>query len=211
MGAGHCLGMCGGIVAAMSLAIRQSPIKRRLALLLVYNFGRISSYGLIGALVGLLIEYIAGNHLTWLRVFAGLVLILMGFYVAGLWKALALLERGGYLLWRYLKPLSNRLTPVTSYRTALLLGLLWGWLPCGLIYTALAYSALQGVWYQSAVVMMAFGLGTLPSMMVTGVAAAEFVSSVQKVLQKQIIRVCLAFAYIAFGIWTIWQAQMKLI
>ena len=207
LGAGHCLGMCGGIAAALSMAIGDRTKLRRISLLLGYNIGRICSYTLIGALAGSMVDIVVDQNLWILRVFAGFILIFMGLYIADVWKVLTLLERAGGIAWRHVYPLTKRLTPLTNYRSALVLGLLWGWLPCGLIYTALTYSALQGNWYFSAVTMLAFGIGTLPAVMFGGVAAVEVGRVVQRAFRARLVKYGMALAYISFGLWTIWMAR----
>ncbi len=135
LGGVHCVGMCGGIVGALSLGL---PAERNLPILLAYNVGRISSYTLAGALMGALGFYFSGllpvqTAQKVLLSLAGLFLILMGLYLAGWWNVLSRVERAGGVLWRRIEPLGRGLLPVRSVRHGLLLGLLWGWLPCGLV------------------------------------------------------------------------------
>lgn len=202
MGAGHCLGMCGGIVGALSMAAANAQDRWwRLAL---YNIGRLLSYSLLGALVGIfgfVFEQLLG---PWLRFFAGLLVILMGLYLANWWRALVWLEKGGAVLWRRLQPFSKKLLPLKSPWQALPLGMLWGLLPCGLIYTALAFAASQGSAISGAAVMLAFGLGTLPAIIVSGALATQM----QKLLARRALRVSMALLLIGFGCWTIGVAAM---
>ena len=175
LGGVHCVGMCGGIVGALSLGL---PGDRHLPILLAYNVGRISSYTLAGALMGALGFYFSGLLLVQaaqrvLLSFAGLFLILMGLYLAGWWNALSRIERAGGVLWRKIEPLGRGLLPVRSVRHGLLLGLLWGWLPCGLVYSALVWTVSAGGALEGAMLMLAFGLGTLPNLLLMGVAAAQ--------------------------------------
>lgn len=175
LGGVHCVGMCGGIVGALSFGL---PPDRNLPILLAYNVGRISSYTLAGALMGALGFYFSGLLPVQLAqrvllTFAGLFLILMGLYLAGWWNALSRVERAGGLLWRRIEPLGRGLLPVRSVRHALLLGLLWGWLPCGLVYSALVWTVSAGGAVEGAMLMLAFGLGTLPNLLLMGVAAAQ--------------------------------------
>jgi len=175
LGGVHCVCMCGGIVGALSFGL---PAERNLPILLAYNVGRISSYTLAGAIMGALGFYFSGllpvqAAQRVLLSFAGLFLILMGLYLAGWWNALSRIERAGGVLWRRIEPLGRGLLPVRSVRQGLLLGLLWGWLPCGLVYSALVWTVSAGGALQGAMLMLAFGLGTLPNLLLMGVAAAQ--------------------------------------
>ena len=145
LGGGHCLGMCGGLMGALTMAIPAEQRNRRLQLLLAYNIGRISSYALAGLLVGLA-GWAIGNSpaALLLRALAGILLVCMGLYLAGWWSGLTRIEALGRHLWRHLQPLTRRLMPVTSVPQALFLGAIWGWLPCGLVYSSLLWAASQG-------------------------------------------------------------------
>jgi len=175
LGGVHCVGMCGGIVGALSFGLRA---ERNLPILLAYNVGRISSYTLAGALMGALGFYFSGllpvqTAQKVLLSFAGLFLILMGLYLAGWWNVLSRVERAGGVLWHRIEPLGRGLLPVRYVRQGLLLGLLWGWLPCGLVYSALVWTVSAGGALDGALLMLAFGLGTLPNLLLMGVAAAQ--------------------------------------
>jgi len=198
---GHCLGMCGGIMGALSVAIPPEARGRRWRLLLGYNAGRIASYSLMGLVAGALAASIAPSS-PLLRLVAGLLLIAMGLYLAGWWRGLLWLERGGQHLWRYLQPLGRSLIPVRRLPQALLLGGLWGWLPCGLVYTALAYALAQGQALAGGAVMLAFGLGTLPAVLAAGLAAERLTA----LLRRPRLRQLLALSIIAFGVWTLWPS-----
>lgn len=197
----HCVGMCGGIMGALSLAIPATAKARRWWILWCYNLGRIASYGLIGLLAGAMASELAQlGAAAWLRWLAGLLLIAMGLYLADWWRGLIYLETAGRYLWAYIQPLGKRLMPVDSIPKAILLGLVWGWLPCGLVYSALAYAMAQGQAAGAGLVMLAFGLGTLPSVLATGLAAQQL----GQWLRKPRVRWPLALAIIIFGCWTIW-------
>lgn len=196
----HCVGMCGGIMGALTMAIPVEARSRRLHLLLSYNFGRIASYALMGALVGFLASGLGEwSSATGLRVVAGILLITMGLYLANWWRGLTYLERGGRYLWAYLQPLGKGLLPVRTAPKALLLGTLWGWLPCGLVYSALAYAMTQAHPLGAAAVMFAFGLGTLPAVLATGLVAQQF----NGLLQRRPVRIVFALTIIIFGVWTL--------
>ncbi len=201
LGGGHCIGMCGGVMAALSFAIPADQPVKRWRILLSYNIGRIFSYVLIGALAGGIgFQLSSGHGLSVLRVVAGILLIAMGLYLANWWRGLSYLERLGGVLWRRLQPLGKSLMPVNNSRSALLLGMLWGWLPCGLVYTALAYGLARASVTESAGVMLAFGLGTLPAVLASGV----FAERIKQLMQLERLRVTMALLIMAFGVWTLW-------
>ncbi len=200
LGGGHCLGMCGGLMGALTMAIPAEQRNRRLQLLLAYNIGRISSYALAGLLVGLA-GWAIGNSpaALLLRVLAGILLICMGLYLAGWWSGLTRIEALGRHLWRHLQPLTRRLMPVTSVPQALFLGAIWGWLPCGLVYSSLLWAASQGSAINSALLMLVFGLGTVPVLLATGMAAERLTA----VLRQRGVRIAGGVLVMLFGLWTL--------
>jgi hypothetical protein len=163
--------MCGGIVAALS----GQAGGRRLPLHLAYNGGRVLSYALAGALagaagsVGLLLDGVLPVQLA-LYVLANVMLIGLGLYLAGVSSVVAWIERLGMALWRRIQPLTRSLLPADTLPRALGLGLLWGWLPCGLVYAVLTTALLTGDALDGAAIMAAFGLGTLPNLLLAGLA-----------------------------------------
>ena len=200
LGGGHCLGMCGGLMSALTLAIPPDQRARRLRLLLAYNLGRILSYAAAGLLIGLAGWAVASSPAAMLlRVLAGLLLIAMGLYLAGWWSGLTRIEAVGRHLWRHLQPLASRLMPVSSLPRALLLGAVWGWLPCGLVYSTLLWASSQGSPGESALLMLAFGLGTWPVLLATGMAAERLTA----LLRRRGVRIAGGLLVILFGIWTL--------
>ncbi|HBX55876.1 sulfite exporter TauE/SafE family protein [Pseudomonas sp. UBA2684] len=200
LGGGHCLGMCGGLMGALTLAIPAEQRAQRFQLLLSYNIGRILSYALAGLLLGLAGWAVASSPAAMgMRIIAALLLIAMGLYLAGWWSGLTRIEALGRGLWRYIQPLTRRFMPVTSLPRALILGALWGWLPCGLVYSSLLWAASQGDALDSAALMLAFGLGTLPVLLATGLAAERL----SAVLRKRGVRMTGGVLVMLFGLWTL--------
>ena len=200
LGGGHCLGMCGGLMGALTLAIPAQQRSRRLRLLLAYNLGRILSYATAGYLLGLAGWALENSPLAMLlRVLAALLLIAMGLYLAGWWHGLTRIEAIGRGLWRHLQPLASRLLPVSRLPQALLLGALWGWLPCGLVYSTLLWAASQGSALDSALLMLAFGLGTWPVLLASGLAAERLLG----LLRQRGIRAAAGLLVILFGLWSL--------
>lgn len=195
-GAGHCLGMCGGIAAALNLGGERSP-----AVTLSYHCGRIASYTLLGALLG----FAAGSIdiAAWtigLRYLAGILLIGMGLYIAQWWRGMVILERAGARLWQPVQRFSGRWLPVRHWHQAVALGLCWGLMPCGLIYSGLAWAATAQNAGTSALMMFLFGLGTLPAMLATSLGAERL----QVFLRRRGLKLLIALVLIASGIWTIY-------
>jgi len=200
LGGGHCLGMCGGLMGALTLAIPPEQRGRRLQLLLAYNLGRILSYATAGLLFGLAGWAVASSPAAMLlRIVAGLLLISMGLYLGGWWSGLTRIEALGRGLWRHIQPVASRLLPVSSLPRALLLGALWGWLPCGLVYSTLLWAASQGDALDSGLLMLAFGLGTWPVLLATGMAAERLTA----LLRRRGVRMAGGLLVILFGLWTL--------
>jgi sulfite exporter TauE/SafE len=205
LGGVHCAGMCGGIVGALSFGL--PDVGRRWWILLAYNAGRIGSYTLAGALMGALGFYFSGllpvqTAQRILSSLAGVFLVLMGLYLAGWWDALSRVERFGGLLWRRIEPLGRGLLPVRSVKHGFLLGLLWGWLPCGLVYSALVWTVASGGALQGASLMLAFGLGTLPNLLLMGIAAAQL----NRWVRNPAIRAIAGTLVMMFGVLLLYQA-----
>lgn len=168
----HCLGMCGGIAAALALGgapAGRGAAGRRLGFALAYNLGRIASYTLAGLAVGVFGEGLAAvmsdyNGHRVLRAVAGLVLVLAGVSLAGWLPRGASVERLGAGLWRHLQPLGRHLLPIDSLARALAFGMLWGWLPCALVYSTLMFAAASGEATRAMLIMLAFGTGTAPTL-----------------------------------------------
>ena len=183
-------------MGALTLAIPKEQRSRRFRLLLAYNLGRILSYAAAGLLLGLAGWAVANSPAAlFMRILAGVLLICMGLYLAGWWSGLTRIESLGRGLWRHIQPIATRLLPVSSLPRALLLG----WLPCGLVYSTLIWSASQGSATDSALLMLAFGLGTWPVLLATGLAAER----VTALLRKRSVRMTGGMLVILFGIWTL--------
>ncbi len=194
MGSPHCLGMCGPISALGGVSSRG----RSAPLALGFQGGRLASYTLIGALAGGLVGLLGSEFLVMasgLRVFANLLLIMIALKLAGWWRRAGLIDSAVAPLWRYVQPLVRRLLPADHWSKALALGGLWGFLPCGLIYSSLAWASVQGGSSESAWLMLLFGLGTLPSMLAVGVAQRSALSK----LRSSGLRSVVAVAMIAWA------------
>lgn len=203
LGGGHCIGMCGGIVSALTLSVpADSALPRRLSLLLTYNTGRIFSYTIAGFLMGMLGWFLGGfsretsQAIRWL---AGFMLIAMGLYLSGWWLGLTRLEQVGHRLWRHVQPRAAALLPISTPPRAFVAGMLWGWLPCGLVYSTLIWAASSASSWNAALLMLCFGIGTIPVLLATGLLADQL----KGILQHRYVRASTGVLVILFGLWTI--------
>ncbi|MDX1335068.1 MAG: sulfite exporter TauE/SafE family protein [Gammaproteobacteria bacterium] len=208
----HCVGMCGGIVGALSLGGQQPGIKSQqntLLFLLAYNMGRMGSYVLAGVLVGGL-GWLAANMLALhqaqrvLFVLAGLFMIAMGFYLAGWWRGLARIEQAGGVIWKRIEPLGRSMIPVRTPVQALLLGMIWGWLPCGLVYSVLIWAVASGGAQEGGLLMLSFALGTLPNLLLMGVFAARL----SRFVANPIVRNFAGSMVVLFGLLMLYRAVL---
>ena len=197
LGAGHCAGMCGGIVGALSAQPGGGQVRLHLA----YSTGRIASYCLAGAIagsvggLGLMFSDVLPVQLV-LYVLANVMLLILGLYLAGLSALAAHFEAAGRWLWRRIQPLARGLIPANTFPRALAVGALWGWIPCGLVYGVLATALLSGTAERGAVMMLAFGLGTLPNLLLAGLV----VRGAARVFQGRTFRTVCGALVFGFGV-----------
>lgn len=216
LGAGHCFAMCGALVGALSGQIPLKPDQHALGHILqfqlCYSAGRIGGYTLAGALCGgisggLGLLFSLDSYLIVLRLLAGTLMILTGLYIAQIWGLLARLEQLGNIIWRPIAPLAKRVLPVTRRRQAITAGFLWGWLPCGLVYSMLSWAMASGSALNGALIMLFFGAGTLPALLIAGVAAKNLALW----LQKKAVRIISGLVLIALGGQTLYVGLHQLI
>ncbi|WP_094752180.1 sulfite exporter TauE/SafE family protein [Psychromonas sp. CD1] len=174
LGAGHCLGMCSGIAGAITFSEPQAGKKHNnYTSIFLYNIGRISSYALAGSIFagasGALIIFFGGKEfLIYLRILAAILMLFLALYISRLYFGLLKLEQFGQFFWQFIKPFARYFIPLKNPIYAFPLGFLWGWLPCGLVYSTLAWAASSGSSRQGFFIMLGFGLGTLPAMLCVG-------------------------------------------
>lgn len=205
LGGTHCVGMCGGIVSALTVQLPGQ--KPAWSLHLAYNLGRISSYGLAGAVMGFIgsLGLLLNGWLPvqlGLYVAANLMLVALGLYLIGFTKGLAPIENAGQWLWRKVQPLTSRFIPVQGMAQAFPLGLLWGFLPCGLVYSVLATALMSGSAWRGALTLLAFGAGTLPNLLLAGVLLARF----RRFAQAPMVRTLSGFLVLGFGVFGLFNA-----
>ncbi|MEE4378757.1 MAG: sulfite exporter TauE/SafE family protein [Candidatus Competibacteraceae bacterium] len=215
LGGVHCIGMCGGIVGALTLGLpagTRTRFSAMLPYLLAYNSGRIISYTVAGLLAGGIGAWAANLASVrygqeGLRLVAGLFMLLLGLYLGGWWQGLARLERYGGLLWRHIEPWGRRLIPVRTPVQALSLGLVWGWLPCGLVYSVVIWAVSAGSAVQGGLLMLSFGIGTLPMLFAMGAFAATIATWVRRLW----VRRSAGALIIVMAIYQLWQATVTLL
>ena len=200
-GGGHCVGMCGGLSSAFALQL--PPGLNRAGLIVLLNLGRISSYVFIGLLVGAIGQVgISLDQTRWLQnglyLSANLLLLFLGLYLAGISSLATRIESIGRPVWKRLNPLLNRLLPIQSVPACFGVGMLWGWLPCGLVYSASLYALGSGNALEGGLYMLAFALGTLPNLLAMGLFAAQL----KNFLQRKTVRLA---AGLLVAVWALWR------
>ena len=228
LGSGHCIAMCGGITTMLTSALptankysqQQIPVNeqtvatnikhnKKITLIFAYNLGRIASYSFIGAIVGYSGSIAAKNigvPLAGLRMFSAVFVILLGLYLGQWLMWLNRVEALGKKLWQFISLLASKAIPVDSPLKALILGAVWGWLPCGLVYSTLTWALASSDLLTGAAIMFSFGLGTLPALLTLSVGFA----SIKNLLVNPSLRKTMALVLISFGIYSIVVAYQQM-
>lgn len=205
LGGTHCIGMCGGIVSALSIPTANAgPIWPRQ---LAYNLGRITTYGALGALAGAVgsASLVFNQYLPvqlGLYVLANCMMIGMGFYLMGLPQAFLPLEKLGQRLWRRVLPLSQPFMRGQGVAKAYPLGVLWGLLPCGLTYGVLATALMSGSVLRGGALMLSFGAGTLPNLLLAGLLLSRY----GKLIRGKPFRTAAGVLVMSFGVYGLVRA-----
>jgi sulfite exporter TauE/SafE len=202
LGSAHCLGMCGGISGLFAVNTSVATLRTQVPFALTYNAGRVVSYAVLGSIVGLfgsVIVKASPSLAVGIRLASGIIIILVGLKVAFDIRWLNAIERMGASIWSRIAPAARGLVPVTSLARALGLGLLWGWLPCGLVYSVLMIAATSAAPLSGAAVMVAFGVGTMPAMIMTGLGAARLA----ELMRRRSARLGMGLIIVLMGLLTI--------
>lgn len=206
-GSAHCFAMCGGLAGAFGMRARSSMTAASNAFSnsLPYHAGRLSGYAIAGAICGLLgatLQTILdlARIGAWLRTASGVLLLLIALRMLSPWNPLRWLETLGAKFWRRLQPLTQKTAALNGNAHAIAVGFLWGWLPCGLVYSMLLFAALSGRAVEGSAILLAFGLGTLPAMLTSSV----FASRAQHLLRSRWPRVGSGALLLFLGVWMIW-------
>ena len=232
LGGVHCAGMCGGIVSAlgmmrqkaagslrgvpvisgesaMAVSERSSNVPSAFVSVALYNLGRISTYTLLGAVAG------AVGSMAWMMesimpiqqtayLISNLLLVVMGLYVIGIKRIASTVESMGAGLWKHISPLATRTLTRSGVGNSMLAGALWGLVPCGMVYAVLSASLVSGGAVKGAMLMLAFGLGTLPNLMALGLSG----QSLAKACRHRIVRICAGLLIIGFGLMGLMHLSM---
>jgi sulfite exporter TauE/SafE len=207
LGSAHCFGMCAGLSGLFAVNASVASLRLQIPMAFAYNAGRILSYAFLGILVASVGQTVVSaipNIAVPVRLASGLLIVIVGLQVAFDKRFLAPVEKAGARLWNRIAPAAKSLLPVTSLPKALGLGLLWGWLPCGLVYSVLLLAATTANAANGGLVMIAFGIGTMPAMIMTGISA----SSLARFMSRK--RVSAGLLIVLIGVLTLAVPVMKL-
>lgn len=201
LGSGHCFGMCGGIAGSLGALTASARV---VLPAIQFNSGRLASYVMLGALAGGVLgvagEIIALKPLgKWLRAITAAMVFLIGLRFMVDWRGLERIERGGAVLWKRILPLASRASRRHDWAGRIGLGLCWGLLPCGLVYTVLLTAASTGSASTGAWTMLAFGLGTLPAMLGLTLAAP----ALSTFLSDRTVRRLVGFSLLVLAVWMV--------
>jgi sulfite exporter TauE/SafE len=202
-GSVHCLGMCGGVVSAFTFSIPKD--RPHWPYVTAYNFGRILSYSIAGAITGVLGQLFShkiNQGIVILQFVSAVFLFVLALYIGQWWLGLTQLEKLGGKLWKHIRPWSKRFLPFPTPLHAVPYGMIWGWLPCGLVYSTLTWSLASGSGLNGAAIMLCFGLGTLPAIIVI----AAGIESLKHLLSHGLTRKVMALLLMAFSVHMLIQA-----
>lgn len=232
LGGVHCAGMCGGIVSAlgmmhqkgvgslrgipvssgesaMAVSARSAVVPSAIVPVSLYNLGRISTYTLLGTVAG------AVGSMAWMMdsilpiqqtayLISNLLLVLMGLYVIGIKRLASIVEKAGAGLWQHISPLATRTLTRSGAGNSIVAGGLWGLVPCGMVYAVLSAALVSGSAVKGAMLMLVFGLGTLPNLMLLGLSGQWLA----RASRNRIIRVFAGLLIIGFGLMGLMHLSM---
>lgn len=197
LGSGHCFGMCGGIAAGLGA---MSP-GRAVVPALQFNLARLASYTVLGLIAATVLSGVSGLVPIgrWLRVITAVMILLIGMKFLFDFPGISFIERGGAGLWNKIMPLALKAGGRNDWLGRVLLGICWGLVPCGLVYSILVTAASTAQPVSGALIMLAFGVGTLPSMLGLTVAAPALSSF----LGDRTVRRMIGFSLVVLALWTL--------
>ncbi|MFC1694734.1 sulfite exporter TauE/SafE family protein [Pseudomonadota bacterium] len=206
LGSGHCFGMCGGIAAGLGAMSKGRGVVPALQ----FNLARLLSYAALGLIAATVLGGVSNLVPIgrWLRILTAVMILLIGLKFLFDFRGIEFIERGGAGLWKKIMPLAMRAGGRQDALGRLLLGACWGFIPCGLVYSVLMTAASTANPVSGAVTMLAFGAGTLPSMLGLTVAAP----ALSAFLEDRTVRRLIGFALVILAVWTLlmmWGAMTQ--
>lgn len=207
LGSGHCVAMCGSLTMALGFSIPRE--KHFISYAVVISFGRITGYALIGVVASLLTQSIISltqGGILYLSIFASILMIGIGLHIAGLNSWVLKTEVMGKYIAAAIEPIKKRILPIDSISKCLLYGLFWGFLPCGLVYTALSLAMTASTPLMGGLTMLFFGLGTLPTL----VGLTAFNSKLNSILAKTYVRFALGVTVIVLALILLFNTITKI-
>lgn len=205
LGSGHCFGMCGGIAGSLGALSGGGTEKRALIRPAVqFNLGRLLGYAVLGAIaagvIGAVGEIVSlKSYARYFRVVTAIMVLVIGLSFIIDWRGLAILEKGGAGIWKRIMPLAAKISQRNDWIGRTGLGICWGFLPCGLVYTVLMTAASTANALTGALTMFAFGLGTAPAMLGLTVAAPALATF----LNDRLVRRIVGFSLIVLAVWMV--------
>lgn len=209
LGSGHCFGMCGGIAGSLG-ALSGGSSRRSLLLPAVqFNIGRLFGYAMLGAIaagiIGAVGEIVALKaYAKWFRVVTAVMVLIIGLQFLVDWGSLNIIEKGGAGIWKRIAPVAAKVSQRNDWIGRMALGICWGFLPCGLVYTVLVTAASTGNALTGGLTMFAFGFGTAPAMMGLTVAAPALSTFLGDTLVRRIV----GFSLIVLAVWMVLPVLM---
>ena len=202
MGSGHCFAMCGGIAGSIGAISARKLNQKALPEVLPFHLGRLLSYAILGSLAGGLVGMLSllgplGAAGRWLRLATAVMVALIGLRFLLNWRGLDFIEQSGGRIWKRISPLLSKVSNRRDVKGRVLLGLGWGLLPCGLVYTMLLTAASSGSMLSGSATMLAFGIGTLPAMLGLSLAAP----GLSVLLADRAFRAMIGFSLLVLALW----------
>jgi sulfite exporter TauE/SafE len=202
LGSGHCFGMCGGIAGSLGALSGGSGRKQLVLPALQFNLGRLLGYAILGAIaagiIGAVGEIVALKaYAKWFRVVTAVMVMIIGLQFLVDWGSLNIIEKGGAGIWKKIAPIAAKVSQRNDWVGRTGLGICWGFLPCGLVYTVLVTAASTGNSLTGALTMFSFGVGTAPAMMGLTIAAPALATF----LSDKLVRRIVGFSLIVLAIW----------
>ncbi|HIH2762628.1 MAG TPA: sulfite exporter TauE/SafE family protein [Candidatus Azoamicus sp. MARI] len=200
----HCLGMCSGIITIFSISLSKEKKHEKNIYQLYYNVGRILGYILINTIafsIGLiLIKILKIDNLNILKLFSGITLITISFYLLNIINFIKKIEHLSFKLWFHISKYTKFFFPVKNPIQAIILGIIWAHIPCGLVYSTIIWSTSSGSLFKSIILILFFGLGTLPSML--GLTLLS--NNIKKIINYKIIKFIIIIFFFSFGFYDVY-------